>query len=71
MLRNYADASEDPVFSEVITLDIASVVPSISGPKRPHDRVSVSEAKSDFAKCLTDKVRAGTILYFYGINVTQ
>ena len=52
MLRNFADASQDPVFSEVVELDLASVVPSCSGPKRPHDRVAVSDMKSDFMSCL-------------------
>lgn len=56
MLRNYDDASQDPVFSEITSLDLGDVVPSISGPKRPHDRVSVSEAQNDFKSCLTNKV---------------
>lgn len=56
MLRNYDDPSQDPVFSQITTLDLGDVVPSISGPKRPHDRVSVSEAKKDFQTCLTNKV---------------
>ena len=59
MFRNYADASQDPVFSEVVELDLSTVVPSLSGPKRPHDRVSVSEMKVDFQKCLDNKVRHG------------
>lgn len=56
MLRNYDDPSQDPVFSQITTLDLGDVVPSISGPKRPHDRVSVSEAQKDFQTCLTSKV---------------
>lgn len=56
MLRNYDDPSQDPVFSEITTLDLGDVVPSISGPKRPHDRVSVTDAKTDFQSCLTNKV---------------
>lgn len=56
MIRNYDDPSEDPVFSEVVTLDLATVVSSVSGPKRPHDRVSVSEMKNDFNMCLRNKV---------------
>ena len=32
------------------------MVPSVSGPKRPHDRVSVSVMKQDFQECLTNKV---------------
>ncbi|XP_071552890.1 cytoplasmic aconitate hydratase-like isoform X2 [Panulirus ornatus] len=56
MYRDFSDASQDPVFSEVVTLDLAEVVPSLSGPKRPHDRVSVSSMKEDFHQCLGNKV---------------
>ncbi|XP_046599313.1 cytoplasmic aconitate hydratase isoform X2 [Neodiprion lecontei] len=56
MLRNYNDPSQDPVFSEVVTLDLATVVSSVSGPKRPHDRVSVSDMKNDFLSCLSAKI---------------
>lgn len=37
-------------------LDMSSVEPCLSGPKRPHDRVPLSEMKSDWNKCLTNKV---------------
>lgn len=57
MLRNYDDESQDPIFSEVVTLDLGSVASSVSGPKRPHDRVSVANMKADFRQCLTSKVR--------------
>ncbi|KAK0165198.1 hypothetical protein PV328_003735 [Microctonus aethiopoides] len=56
MLRDYNDASQDPIFSETVTLDLATVVSSVSGPKRPHDRVSVSNMKKDFNECLTNKI---------------
>lgn len=45
-----------PVFSQVLTLDLATVVSSVSGPKRPNDRVTVSDMKNDFRLCLTNKV---------------
>lgn len=57
MFRNYSDESQDPVFSEVVTLDLATVVSSVSGPKRPHDRVPVADMCRDFRQCLTNKVR--------------
>ncbi|BFZ25819.1 hypothetical protein BsWGS_28859 [Bradybaena similaris] len=56
LFRNYNDSNQDPVFSEVVELDLSTVVPCCSGPKRPHDRVPVSEMKDDFSKCLTNKV---------------
>ncbi|XP_077266759.1 cytoplasmic aconitate hydratase isoform X3 [Temnothorax americanus] len=56
MLRNFDDSSQDPVFSEVVTLDLSTVVSSVSGPKRPHDRVSVSDMQIDFRNCLVNKI---------------
>ncbi|KAF7266235.1 cytoplasmic aconitate hydratase-like [Rhynchophorus ferrugineus] len=55
-LRNYANENEDPIFSQTVSLDLSTVVSSVSGPKRPNDRVSVSEMKSDFINCLTNKI---------------
>jgi len=44
--------SEDPTYSDTLTLDLSDVVPSIAGPKRPQDRVSLSEAKDAFREAL-------------------
>ena len=38
----------EPAFSEYLELDLSDVVPSIAGPKRPQDRIPLSEAKSTF-----------------------
>ncbi len=46
------DPSLTPRYSEKIELDLASVVPSIAGPKRPQDRVSLTDAKASFEKVL-------------------
>ena len=43
------DPSTEPRFSERLELDLSTVVPSIAGPKRPQDRIVVSEAKEQFA----------------------
>ncbi|MQA77427.1 MAG: aconitate hydratase AcnA [Streptosporangiales bacterium] len=43
-----------PRFSETLELDLGSVVPSIAGPKRPQDRISLSDAKATFRNVLTD-----------------
>nr|QIE05299.1 aconitase ACO1 [Halichondria panicea] len=56
LFRDYTDPSTDPVFSEWAELDLGGVVPSLSGPKRPHDRVSVTDMKQDFQSCLDNKV---------------
>ncbi len=42
----------EPVFSEYLELDLATVVPSIAGPKRPQDRVALSDAKESFREAL-------------------
>ncbi|MDQ1576570.1 MAG: aconitate hydratase [Microbacteriaceae bacterium] len=48
------DASVEPSFSEYLELDLATVVPSIAGPKRPQDRIELTAAKSQFEKDLND-----------------
>ncbi len=40
--------SEEPTFTDTVTLDLGSVVPSIAGPRRPQDRVSLTESQSAF-----------------------
>ena len=46
------ETSEDPVFSDVLELDMASVVPSIAGPKRPQDKVELTVAAPSFETAL-------------------
>lgn len=36
-------------------MDLSTVMPCCSGPKRPHDKVAVSEMKDDFKQCLNSK----------------
>jgi len=42
-------ATPDPMFTDVVKLDLATVEPSLSGPKRPQDRVALKEVKTGFA----------------------
>ncbi len=44
------DPSIEPRYSEYLELDLATVVPSIAGPKRPQDRIELSKSKNQFAK---------------------
>ena len=46
--------SEEPTYSERLELDLSDVVPSLAGPKRPQDRVSLTESKSAFRGALED-----------------
>jgi len=54
--------SEDPepVFSEVVTLDLSTVEPSMAGPSRPQDRVSLTDTKSGFRRALASSTGDGT-----------
>ncbi|GAA2871801.1 aconitate hydratase AcnA [Streptosporangium fragile] len=47
-------SAEEPVFSEYIELDLATVVPSIAGPKRPQDRIALSDAKQAWRAAVKD-----------------
>ena len=44
--------SDEPTFSDTIELDLATVVPSIAGPKRPQDRISLSDSKRSFERAV-------------------
>ncbi|GAB3258151.1 aconitate hydratase AcnA [Alteromonas gracilis] len=48
------DPSHEPRYSERLELDLATVVPSLAGPKRPQDRVEVTSAVSSFEQALAD-----------------
>lgn len=46
--------SSDPVFTDTLELDLSSIEPSLAGPKRPQDRVSLPQLSSTFDKLLSD-----------------
>jgi aconitate hydratase len=46
------DPDEEPTYSQVVDLDLADVEPSLAGPRRPQDRVPLSEAKRSFLGAL-------------------
>jgi len=55
LVENYSKAqgfwaSDDMIFTDTLSLDLSTVVPSISGPKRPQDKVLLTEASTAFAK---------------------
>ncbi|WP_033216990.1 aconitate hydratase AcnA [Kitasatospora phosalacinea] len=50
------DPSVEPVYSEYLELDVSTVVPSISGPKRPQDRVVLAEAAERFRTAVRDYI---------------
>jgi aconitate hydratase len=48
------ESSEDPVFSDLLELDLGNVEPSLAGPKRPQDRVPLAQAKGAFLEALAE-----------------
>ncbi len=50
------DDADDPTFSDTVELDLGDVVPSLAGPKRPQDRVAVTDAKDGFRSALSDLI---------------
>ena len=54
LLRDY-NATDNIKFTDVLELDLNTVEPCLSGPKRPHDRVPVSQMKKDFNECIPNK----------------
>src|ERR1700754_376070 len=48
------ESSEEPTYSETLELDLGDVVPSLAGPKRPQDRVALTESKAAFRLALED-----------------
>ena len=61
------DPTREPAYSEYLELDLSTVVPSIAGPKRPQDRVSLSAAKQSFRAALgsytDDPARTSPVTY--------
>jgi len=51
------ESAPDPEFTDTLELDLASVVPSLAGPKRPQDRVALSDMKTAFQSALTAPVK--------------
>ncbi|KIH47318.1 putative aconitate hydratase 1 [Ancylostoma duodenale] len=55
MFVEYGDPKYRTVYTQVLILDMSTIVPSVSGPKRPHDRINLSLLHEDFSKNLTAK----------------
>jgi aconitate hydratase len=54
-------AEPDPVYSEGIELDLSTVEPSLAGPRRPQDRVSLKQAKNGFENALPSMMTSSSI----------
>ncbi|XP_042514227.1 aconitate hydratase, cytoplasmic [Macadamia integrifolia] len=65
MFVDYNEPQQERAYSSYLELNLGDVVPCVSGPKRPHDRVPVKEMKADWHACLDNKVG------FKGFSVTK
>jgi aconitate hydratase len=54
-----SDKTPDPMFTDTLELDLASVVPSIAGPRRPQDRIPLTESKKAFKEALPSLLKSG------------
>ena len=52
------DQTPEPIFSDRLELDLATVVPTMAGPKRPQESVPLTHAKEAFEKSLTEAPKA-------------
>jgi len=65
LVKAYAEAQDlwrndedvDPVYTDVLELDLGDVVPSLAGPKRPQDRVLLSKAKNTFLRQVSEMTK--------------
>ncbi|RCW51837.1 aconitate hydratase AcnA [Paenibacillus prosopidis] len=53
------DETPDPVFSDVVELDLSTIVPSLAGPKRPQDRVELTAMKESFNTIIRTPIEKG------------
>jgi aconitate hydratase len=53
----FHDPDREPDYDETLTMDLSEVVPSISGPSRPQDRVSLTDAKPSFRTAVMKHVK--------------
>jgi len=51
------DSTPDPIFTDMLELDLSTVEPSMAGPKRPQDRVLLREMKTSFEKALRTPIK--------------
>ncbi|MGK7377692.1 aconitate hydratase AcnA [Planococcus sp. 1R117A] len=49
----FFDADKDPIYTDTIELDLSTIEPNLSGPKRPQDLIPLSEMKTEFNKAVT------------------
>ncbi|XEC93896.1 aconitate hydratase AcnA [Paenibacillus tarimensis] len=61
------DETPDPVFTDVIELDLSTIVPSLAGPKRPQDRIELTAMKEAFNEIIRTPIEKGG----YGLDESK
>ncbi len=57
------DGAPEPVYSDTLSLDLSTVVPSLAGPKRPQDRINLPDVKQNFLASLGAEPKPGATLH--------
>jgi len=65
----FRDSSETATYSESLGLDMSTVVPSLAGPKRPQDRIALSDSKASFASAV-ESIKSEAGLNSTAVNTT-
>ncbi len=65
------DTTPDPQFTDIMELDLALVVPSLAGPRRPQDRLALTESKEQWVSVLNKPVSEGGFGVSEAINTTH
>lgn len=53
------DATPDPVFTDVVELDLSTIVPTLAGPKRPQDRINLTDMKESYNTSIRTPIDKG------------
>ncbi|WP_395137701.1 aconitate hydratase AcnA [Armatimonas sp.] len=64
-------AAGELAYSELLTLDLSTVVPSVAGPKRPQDRIALTDVKEKFEDLLAEQPKRFAILPMAGSPVSD
>ena len=62
-------ASDKIEFTDTLSLDMSTIVPTISGPKRPQDKVLLTDASTSFKKVLEDATKRKEKKYFKSFRI--
>ncbi|MEL6341332.1 MAG: aconitate hydratase AcnA, partial [Myxococcota bacterium] len=65
------ESTQDPIYSDTLELDLDAVVPSIAGPKRPQDRIALTESKGKIEGLISDMAAAREVPVDRSVELEQ